>query len=63
MRLFRSIVVFPVFGLLALLPKVQILWWSLGHGLAFDHPAHGHDDGGADGFLDDMDDYSHGRLG
>ena len=34
MRRFRSVVVFPVFGLALLLPKLQILWWSLGRGVA-----------------------------
>ncbi len=42
MRTLRSVVVFPVFGLVVLLPKIQILWWSLGHGLALSDPgAHG----------------------
>ena len=66
-RPFRSVVVFPIFGLALLLPKLQILWWSIGRGIAshdhFDHlddhlRAGGDDD---DPFGDAFDDYA--RLG
>ncbi|HEY4220504.1 MAG TPA: hypothetical protein VGO62_04160 [Myxococcota bacterium] len=33
--------VFPIFGLALLLPKLQILWWSIGRGVALlSHTAH-----------------------
>ena len=40
MRRFRSVVAFPIFGLALLLPKLQILWWSLGRGVALLHHIH-----------------------
>jgi hypothetical protein len=56
MRPFRSVVVFPIFGLAWLMPKLQILWWSLGRGIAVDVDVH-HGDPMGDAF----DEYA--RLG
>jgi hypothetical protein len=61
MRAFRSVVVFPIFGLALLLPKLQILWWSLGRGIALDDLHHDHGDPFGDACGDAFDDYA--RLG